>query len=246
MGRRHRPRGGRASSPTSRGLPELSCPICAGSWSPPHRGRALTDDLPVSVGRGWHGPRYRGDLADPADTPDTESLDDRLQLASCAGERVPHVAAVVPVRDARPDELTQPLGQQGGGTSAVPRAATLPTPVERLAGPGSAERRSSSDAKRLGSGGRDRARDPWTAPSRPRSAPDGPRRRLARELTQVSNRGRRASWPVGRVLCTRLRGPAAIHLGLPLPAASCGLPASIGRAALNRSRRSRAIGADPS
>src|SRR5215467_3796623 len=38
----------------------------------------------------------------------------------------------------------------------------------------------------------------------------------------------------------RERGPAAIHLGLPLPAASCGLPASIGRAALNRSRRPRA------
>jgi len=50
--------------------------------------------------------------------------------------------------------------------------------------------------------------------------------------------GRRASWPVGRVLCARSRGPAAIHLGLPLPTASCGLPASIGRAALNRSRRS--------
>src|SRR5215467_13202480 len=50
---------------------------------------------------------------------------------------------------------------------------------------------------------------------------------------------RRASRPVGRVLCTRLRGPTAIHLGLPLPAASCGLPASIGRAALDRSRRRR-------
>jgi len=35
----------------------------------------------------------------------------------------------------------------------------------------------------------------------------------------------------------RERGPTAIHLGLPLLAASCGLPASIGRAALNRSRR---------
>ncbi len=45
------------------------------------------------------------------------------------------------------------------------------------------------------------------------------------------------SRPVGRILCTRLRGPTVIHLGLPLPAASCGLPASIGRAALNRSRR---------
>jgi hypothetical protein len=51
---------------------------------------------------------------------------------------------------------------------------------------------------------------------------------------------RRASQPVGRVLCARLRGPAAIHLGLPLPAASCGLPASIGRAALKRSRRTLA------
>jgi hypothetical protein len=42
------------------------------------------------------------------------------------------------------------------------------------------------------------------------------------------------------VLCTRLRGPAAIQLGLPLLAASCGLPASIGRAALKHSRRPRA------
>src|SRR6266852_919626 len=45
------------------------------------------------------------------------------------------------------------------------------------------------------------------------------------------------SRPVGRVLCARSRGAAVIHLGLPLPTASCGLPASIGRAALNRSRR---------
>jgi len=45
------------------------------------------------------------------------------------------------------------------------------------------------------------------------------------------------SRPVGRVLCARLRGAAVIHLGLPLPAASCGLPAGIGRAALDRSRR---------
>ena len=35
----------------------------------------------------------------------------------------------------------------------------------------------------------------------------------------------------------RSRGAAVIYLGLPLPAASCGLPASIGRAALDRSRR---------
>ncbi len=40
--------------------------------------------------------------------------------------------------------------------------------------------------------------------------------------------GRRASWPVGRVLCARFRGPAVIHLGLPLPTASCGLPAGSG------------------
>jgi Phage integrase, N-terminal SAM-like domain len=45
------------------------------------------------------------------------------------------------------------------------------------------------------------------------------------------------SRPVGRVLCPRLRGAAVIHLGLPLPTASCGLPASIGRAVLYRSRR---------
>ena len=49
--------------------------------------------------------------------------------------------------------------------------------------------------------------------------------------------GGRVSRPVGRVLCARSRGAADIHLGLPLPAASCGLPASIGRAALYRSRR---------
>jgi hypothetical protein len=35
----------------------------------------------------------------------------------------------------------------------------------------------------------------------------------------------------------RSRGAAIIHLGLLLPTASCGLPASIGRAALDRSRR---------
>src|SRR5579863_8308538 len=51
---------------------------------------------------------------------------------------------------------------------------------------------------------------------------------------QSPSRG--VSRPVGRVLCARLRGPTVIHLGLPLPAASCGLPASIGRAALERSR----------
>ncbi len=50
---------------------------------------------------------------------------------------------------------------------------------------------------------------------------------------------RRTSRPVGRVLCTRESGPAAIHLGLPLPAASCGPPASIGRATLERSRSRR-------
>src|SRR6476660_8071933 len=57
----------------------------------------------------------------------------------------------------------------------------------------------------------------------------------------VSVAGHNNAWgvsrPVGRVLCARLRGAAVIHLGLPLPTASCGLPASIGRAALDRSRR---------
>ena len=36
---------------------------------------------------------------------------------------------------------------------------------------------------------------------------------------------------------SRGREATVIHLGLPLPAVSCGLPASIGRAALERSRR---------
>ena len=50
---------------------------------------------------------------------------------------------------------------------------------------------------------------------------------------------RRTSWPVSRILCTgRLAAsrPAVIHLGLPSPAGSSGLPAGIGRATLNRLR----------
>ena len=53
------------------------------------------------------------------------------------------------------------------------------------------------------------------------------------------------SRPVGRVLCPRGCEAAVIHLGLPLPAVSCGLPASIGRAALERSRRSVSSGTGP-
>ena len=68
-------------------------------------------------------------------------------------------------------------------------------------------------------------------------APKVPRPLSDQSLAPVQRHMRGVSRPVGRVLCTRLRGPAVIHLGLPLPAASCGLPASIGRAALNRSRR---------
>jgi len=63
----------------------------------------------------------------------------------------------------------------------------------------------------------------------------------AKMLSAAGQRyGWRASRPIGRVLCTHVSGPTAIHLGLPLPAASCGLPASIGRAVLKRSRRKRA------
>jgi hypothetical protein len=58
-------------------------------------------------------------------------------------------------------------------------------------------------------------------------------------ITEGQMDGKGVSRPVGRVLCARLRGAAVIHLGLPLPTASCGLPASIGRAALKRSRRER-------
>ena len=71
-------------------------------------------------------------------------------------------------------------------------------------------------------------------------------RRASRSLPEHScTAGQRRKWrasrPVGRVLCTRGCGPTAIHLGLPLPTASCGLPASIGRAVLKRSRRKRKI-----
>jgi hypothetical protein len=48
---------------------------------------------------------------------------------------------------------------------------------------------------------------------------------------------RRVSRPAGQVLRARSRGAAAIHPGRPWPAASCGLPASIGRAAAERSGR---------
>jgi hypothetical protein len=52
-------------------------------------------------------------------------------------------------------------------------------------------------------------------------------------------RARRTSWPVSRILCTgRLAASrlAIIHLGLPSPAGSSGLPAGIGRATLDRLR----------
>jgi hypothetical protein len=83
-------------------------------------------------------------------------------------------------------------------------------------------------------------RPPWTGRSPDCAcAPNVPP--LATDFCCGAGQGHmgRASRPVGRVLCTRVSGPAAIHLGLPLPAASCGLPASIGRATLNRSRRPR-------
>jgi hypothetical protein len=52
----------------------------------------------------------------------------------------------------------------------------------------------------------------------------------------------RTSRPVSRILCAgRLATsrPAAIHLGLPLPTGSSGLPAGIGRATLERLRKHR-------
>ena len=79
-----------------------------------------------------------------------------------------------------------------------------------------------------------------TCAGRGAAAADGcPRLPSERCCAAGQRRGWRASRPVGRVLCTRGCGPTAIHLGLPLPAASCGLPASIGRAVLKRSRRKR-------
>jgi hypothetical protein len=73
----------------------------------------------------------------------------------------------------------------------------------------------------------------------------GRNQQLALSLRRRSKAQKGVSRPVGRVLCARLRGPAAIHLGLPLPTASCGLPASIGRAALERSRRPVSCGTSP-
>jgi hypothetical protein len=58
-------------------------------------------------------------------------------------------------------------------------------------------------------------------------------------FTQVTGLGR-TSWPVSRILCTgclTASRPAVIHLGLPSPAGSSGLPAGIGRATLDRLRR---------
>lgn len=54
---------------------------------------------------------------------------------------------------------------------------------------------------------------------------------------QDHRRGRRTSWLVSRILYPGGTGVAAIHLGLPSPAGSSGLPAGIGRAALERLRR---------
>ncbi len=81
----------------------------------------------------------------------------------------------------------------------------------------------------------------------PRSAPvDGVGIEEARASAEGAAVRRRASQPVGRVLCARRSGPTAIHLGLPLLTASCGLPASIGRAALKRSRSPPAQAGVPS
>jgi hypothetical protein len=105
--------------------------------------------------------------------------------------------------------------------------------------------------------------DPPRSDDRPCTAPTGCPRQAAGPATRSTGRSRRSSdvppecpsppaescpaaghvqvmgvsRPVGRVLCLALREAAVIHLGPPLPTASCGLPAGIGRAALKRSRR---------
>ena len=61
-----------------------------------------------------------------------------------------------------------------------------------------------------------------------------------------SPRVTRTSWPVSRILCTgglAAPRPAVIHLGLPSPAGSSGLPAGIGRATLDRLRSAPKAGA---
>jgi integrase len=108
---------------------------------------------------------------------------------------------------------------------------SITTTVDLSVTPGTGGRRTGSQRprRRLRHGARQApgGTPPWRMCTR--CAPAS-HRRWSEEQKGVSR-------PVGRVLCTRLRGPAVIHLGLPLPAASCGLPASIGRAALKRSRR---------
>ena len=70
------------------------------------------------------------------------------------------------------------------------------------------------------------------------ACPGVPQRATRVIFTRVTGLGR-TSWPVSRILCTgRLAAsrPAVIHLDLPSPAGSSGLPAGIGRATLDRLR----------
>ena len=78
---------------------------------------------------------------------------------------------------------------------------------------------------------------PWTRPSADAHVPPMCPTALHASFycRSVPHKGGEPACRPGSV--PRLRGAAVIHLGLPLPAASCGLPASIGRAALDRSRR---------
>ncbi len=76
-----------------------------------------------------------------------------------------------------------------------------------------------------------------SAPPVPRACPEWGLRSIT-----AGERLERTSWPVSRILfpgALRRSRSAAIHLGLPLPAGSSGLPAGIGRAALERLRRHR-------
>ena len=68
------------------------------------------------------------DLADPADAPHSQRLDHRLQLAAGRRQDIPHVVAIAaPVDHARPDQLVQPLGQQGRRHPRDPAAQVVET-----------------------------------------------------------------------------------------------------------------------
>ena len=144
--------------------------------------------------------------------------------------------AADPMDRPRPAHPDRPTARQAGRPGRARQLAHL-GPLQQPAHPAVAHLpdRAASPTARTGRAGIRRPVNP--AASAPACRPPGhPGSRRHRPSARPRPAGsamsaqvrRRASWPVGRVLRTRSRGPAAIHLGLPLLAASCDLPASSG------------------